>query len=373
MNARVLIIRQRRGSTMRRLGCLTALAAALGCGSDPAAPTPAHEGSQLYWALTLDQHAINMSTAAPYDTVRLTATAFSSSGEPLGDAPAPTYRSGDPERLQVSGDGFLHAIGQGAAIPVIAELTVGNIKHADTALVDITTDPAPPALASFSIHPLPGDSAIWEANRQENFTLYGPRMIVPHDADGNPISGLAIYFSSSDTTVAQIDHQTGLLDGVRPGQVLIAASTTAYGVVKADTVSFTITMPAAMAVFALPSNYEAPDADITFQPSSVTIAAGGTVLFARGIFSPIEITFDDPTNVEEDHLFCYCGSGNIPTFGGDTLDPFTNGVRARSFPVPGTYVFHTTALNGATGTVVVEAAPADARRVRVGVVSEGRR
>lgn len=359
---------------MRRIGCLTAIAAALGCGSDPAAPTPAHEGSHLYWALTFDQHALNLSTAAPYDTARITATAFASTGEPLPDAPAPTYRSGDPERLQVSGDGFLRAIGAGTAIPLVAELTIGNIKHTDTALVDITTDPAPPTLASFSIHPIPGDSAIWEANQLENFTMYGPRMIVPHDADGNVISGLAVYFASSDTTTARIDRQTGELNGIRPGQVLITASTTAYGAVKADTVPFTITMPAAMAVVVRPTNYDAPEADVMFEPRGVTIAAGGTVLFLRGIFSPpIEITFDDTTNVAEDHLFCYCGSGNIPAFGGDTLDPFTNGVRARSFPVPGTYVFHTSTLNGATGSIVVEPPPVSTRRVRGGVAAEGTR
>ncbi|HEU4642100.1 MAG TPA: Ig-like domain-containing protein [Gemmatimonadaceae bacterium] len=372
MDAR-LLSRLRRGSTVLRLCCLTSLAAALGCGSDPAAPTPAQEGSHLYWALALDQHAINLSTVAPYDTVRITATPLGSTGEPLPDAAAPTYRSGDPERLQVTADGVLHAIGSGAAIPVIAELTMGNIKHTDTALVDITTDSAPPMLGSFSIHPLAGDSAIWEANRLEDFPLRGPVMITPHDADGNPITGIGVYFASSDTTVATIDRQTGELNGLRPGQITITASTTAYGVVRADTLPFTITMPTVMAIFAVPTNPDAPDADIVFQPKSVTIAAGGTVLFARGIFSAIEITFDDTTNVAEDHLFCYCGSGNISTFGGDTLDPFANGVRARSFPVPGTYVFHTSELGGATGSVVVEPPPASARRARDGVTVEGER
>ncbi|HEX6536975.1 MAG TPA: hypothetical protein VF041_20485 [Gemmatimonadaceae bacterium] len=366
-------VRARRGAAAARLACLAALAAALGCGGDAFAPSPVRTGAQLFWALTLDQHAINLSTVAPYNTVRLTATPTTSTGAVMTNVPAPTYRSGDPERLEVSQDGSLRATGSGDGIPVIAELSVGNLKHADTALVNITTDPPPPPPETFSIHPLPGDSAIWEANRLEDFTMYGPRMIVPHDADGNPIFGLAMYFASSDTTVARIDRLTGMMDGLRPGHVMISVSTTAYGVVKADTVEYTITMPAAMAVFATPSNPEAPDADITFQPKSVTVTAGGTVLFVRGIFSPIEITFDDTTNVAEDHLFCYCGSGNIPTFGGDTLDPFTNGIRARSFPVPGTYVFHTSALTGATGTIVVEAPPASARRVRAGVVAEGGR
>lgn len=372
MDARSLF-RLRYGSRMLRLCCVASLAAVLGCGSDPAAPTPSQEGSHLYWALALDQHAINLSTAAPYDTARVTATALGSTGEPLADAAAPTYHSGDPERLQVSGDGVLHAIGFGTAIPVIAELTIGNIKHTDTALVDITTNPTPPMLGSFSIHPQAGDSAIWEANHLENFPLRGPVMIMPHDADGNLISGLAIYFASSDTTVATINRQTGELNGIRPGQVTITASTTAYGVVRADTLPFTITMPTVMAVFAIPTNPEAPDADISFQPRSVTIAAGGTVLFLRGIYSAIAITFDDPTNVAEDHLLCFCGSGNIDTFGGDTLDPFASGVRARSFPVPGTYVFHTGALGGATGSVVVEAPPANIRRVRGGVAVESER
>src|SRR5690242_15951235 len=44
-----------------------------GCGSDRVDTQINPNPSTLYWALTLDQHAITLSTVSPYDTVRLTA------------------------------------------------------------------------------------------------------------------------------------------------------------------------------------------------------------------------------------------------------------------------------------------------------------
>lgn len=371
MHARSLS-RARRAASVRRLGRAIFLLAVLGCGGDVVTTQPLTDGSHLFWSLTLDKHAINLSTTAPYDTTRVTATPRTSSGAVLTDAPAPRYISGDPERLRVDSDGVLHALGAGTAIPVIARTSVGNLTHVDTALVDITADSAPPALGSFTLHPIAPDSAVWEANELENFTFYGPRTLAAHDSTGTPISGLEIYYASSDTTIATIDRRTGTLSGKRPGEVTITASTTAYGVTRADTLPFTITMPAFMFVMTAP-----PPPPMTgtmaFGPATVTIAAGGTVLFMNGNRVPIEITFDDTTNVAEDHAFCWCGAGDIPSFGGDTVNWF-NDMRGRSFPVAGTYTFHTSAGGGATGTVIVEPPPAgSARRVRFDAAIEGTR
>lgn len=353
---------------MVRGGTVAMLAAVLGCGSDSVAPTPSTDVSRLYWSLTLDQHAINLSTVAPYDTVRLTATPRQADGQPLTDTSVamPTFRSTDPARVRVSADGLLQAVAPGQAVAVIATLQVGFITHTDTALVYVTNSAAPSVPAGFSIHPLPGDSTIWDANQLSNFDLFGPATIVPHDSLGNPISGIGISFSSSDTTIAKIARTTGVLDGRRPGQVKIIASTTAFGVVMADTIPFTITMPATQLVIAAPPSTN-PTGNNIFGPATVEIAAGGEVVWGNYSFTPTDIVFDDPTNVAEDILICGCGSGNVDFFVGDSV--FGPGIAARRFPVAGTYTYHTTAPGGASGKIIVYPPPAaSADRARPGVM-----
>ena len=342
----------RPSSWMVRGGAAAILAALLGCGSDSVAPTPTTDVSHFYWSLTLGQHAINLSTVAPYDTVRIAATPRKADGTPLTDTgvAAPTYRSTDPARVRVSRDGLLQAVSIGQAVAVIATLQVGNITHTDTALVYITNDAAPTAPAGFSIHPLPGDSTIWQANKLSNFTFaFAGTAIVPHDSAGNPITGLGVYFQSSDTTVATINPTTGALDGNRPGQLSIIASTTAFGVVMADTILFTITMPVSQLVaIAPPPNV---NGDLVFAPSTVEIAAGGEIVWANYSLTPADVVFDDSTDVAEDILICFCGSGNIAPIVGDST--FGPGFSVRRFPVPGTYDYHTTAPGGASGKIIV--------------------
>ena len=77
---------------MVRGGAAAILAALLGCGSDSVAPTPTTDVSHFYWSLTLGQHAINLSTVAPYDTVRIAATPRKADGTPLTDAATYTER-----------------------------------------------------------------------------------------------------------------------------------------------------------------------------------------------------------------------------------------------------------------------------------------
>src|SRR5690348_7928741 len=144
-----------------RLGAVLVFAS---CGSDAVAPTPTSNPTALYWALTLDHHAVTLATTSPYDTSRLTATPRDPSGAPLSVPIAVTYQSTDLAHVGVSPEGVLQAVAPASQIQVIATLSLGNVTHVDTAVVNVTTDSAPPVLTTFSIHPVPPDSAIWDAN-----------------------------------------------------------------------------------------------------------------------------------------------------------------------------------------------------------------
>jgi len=341
-------------------GC--AAVALIGCGRDVVAPQPAPDPTRLYWALTLDQHALTLSTVSPYDTVRVTASPRNADGGSLAGLPGVTYASSDLQHLQVSPDGLIRGIAPGQAIGLIATLTVGNLTHADTALLDVTAVSAPPRLATVSIHPIPPDSAVLPmvGPGYSAFAgyFYGPvfggqKQVTPQarDATGAPLSGLRFDFRSSDTTIATIDRQTGFMSGVQPGRVTIIASVTAYGVAKADTVAYTITFPAGQFVL-----FGQQGQMFGFIPSGVTIVQGGYVIWWNGSKRPVDIVFDDSLHVAQDSVFCRCGAGNVTAFGDTTgFFSFAN-LRTRGFPVAGTYTYHST-LTGLKGTITVAARP----------------
>lgn len=327
-----------------------------GCAVDAGvAPPPRVNDPHVYWALTLDHHAVTMSTVAPYDTIRLTATPRTADGTPIDTLPAPTFTSLDLERAEVSADGLVHVIETGNSIPVVATLVVGNLRHSDTAFINVTDVTTPPVLDTFSIHPVPPDSAKTGAEK----------LIVPlaTTADGTPITGLSVYYTVSDPTTATIDRALGQLAPVRAGQVTVIASATAYGVTKADTVTYKIGNPLA-GILNITAQKNASGQTINgFKPNELLLGPGAAVLVVNLTGVATDVTFDDPTNVVPDSAYCVppyttiaptlCGGGNVEAFAKDTTDPYgITALRWRRFPVPGTYHYHST-IFGTTGTIVV--------------------
>ncbi|HEU6449805.1 MAG TPA: hypothetical protein VFT57_00195 [Gemmatimonadaceae bacterium] len=340
---------------------LAALAVALvvvpsGCASDAAvAPPPRADDPQMYWSLTLDHHAVTLSTVAPYDTIRLTATPRTADGTTLTDAPAPTFESLDLDRMVVSADGLVRAIKTGDRVPVVAALTVGDLSHVDTAYVNITDIATPPTLATLSIHPDPGDSAKLAMNTTKFFV---PKA---RAADSTLIDGLAIDYQSLDPTVAVVDRAWGLMWTVRPGHVKVVAAATAYGVTRADTVQYTVGYPINLWVTVQQRTTTDGRTINVFVPDHVEIGPGGGVVIVNSTGKATDVTFDDPTNVIQTDLYCgvpydtyapwLCAAGNIDAFTADSTSDLS-AWRARTFPVPGTYNFRST-IFGTTGTIVV--------------------
>ena len=335
----------------------TALALlAAGCAPDAAvAPSPRINDPNMYWALTLDHHAVTMSTVAPYDTIRLTATPRTTDGTPIDTLPAPTFTSLDLERAEVSADGLVHVTGVGNKIPVVATLVVANLRHADTAFINVTALAAPPVLDTFSIHPIPPDSA-----KTATAKLIEPRATT---ADGTPITGLSVYYTVSDPTTASIDRALGRLSRVRAGEVTVIASATAYGVTKADTVTYRIGNPIAGFINVAAQKDASGRTVNGFKPNHLLLGPGGTVEIVNQTGVATDLTFDDPTNIVADSSLCVppytdlaptlCAGGNVEAFARDSSDQsgFT-AVRVRRFPVPGTYHYHST-IFGTSGDIVV--------------------
>jgi len=307
--------------TVTRLGVCVGLGVlVVACGSDLVAPKPAPDPSRLYWALALDHRAVNLSTAPAYRTLQLTATPRAASGTVLPQSGSVVFASTNAAYVQVSPTGLLNGVAPGTQTLVTATLTLGAVTHADTAVVNVTADTAPPVLATFSIHPIPPDSA------KRGATLFPyPWPVYAADTSGTPIPNLAVACTSSDPTIARVDPSCGLIFAYGPGHAVITASTTAYGVTKADSLSFTVGQWLLAAVFITQGAGTLRDA---------TIGATGSVYWLNQTSQPIDITFSDTSNV-----------ANI------TALP-AGGTTVRAFPVLGTFVYQSAAAQ-ASGRILV--------------------
>lgn len=360
-----------------------------GCGGLEPVTTyePTTDPAQLYLSLTLNHRAITLSTVGPASTLQLMATPLDATGAPMPDLPAPSFTSSDTTSVWVTPEGLLQARGPVSGVTVIAELTApGNVRHADTAIVNVnvTIDP-PPELATLSFAPVPPDSAVRSMNFASNFavnvgpfrsTQWGLSTADARDAAGNAMPGLAIEYRSLDPAIATVDPLLTVTVR-RPGQVRMLARATAYGVTKADTVTFTVTWPIVQTVGILPG----PGA---FVPAEVRLAPLGVVVWRRRLDDvigddPVDVTFDDPTYVAvPPDIICerlarrtdafgpgpHCGTGNMlvpgmptdPNADAVTGDASNWTVQVRQFSVPGVYRYHST-RTGATGRIVVTTDP----------------
>lgn len=394
---RVLRMIERRMASLRigawmGLGLAGSLAA---CNSiEPVAPAtgPITEPTQLYMALTLDHRAITLSTdasQAEYHTLQLTATPRDALGDAMPNLPAPVFTSSDTGVVTVSADGLVTALAATQGVKVIATLQAGPVTHVDTAVINVTTLAPPPPLASVSIHPVAPDSAIWALipqGRGVNLvvvlfpsfvspitTIHGNLVPLAVDATGAAVSGLPFEYESLDPAVATIDQRNGLVALIRPGQVRMVVRTTAYGVTKADTVTFTVTLPL-LAGFDIALNLNGVPG---FVAPEVRILPSGIVKWESKVRDEVDVVFDDPTHVvmaptDGCNLVplvissgywapgSSCGTGNMvitpaapPPTGTINTVP---SVQIRQFPLPGVYpfhgTFHSTGLS-ASGRVIV--------------------
>lgn len=157
-----------------------------------------------------------------------------------------------------------------------------------------------------------------------------PLRATPLDQYGSPMSGLpAAIFTSADPAVATV-AASGLMTGVAEGSATIVASLTHESVTHADSsvVSVSASAPPGSAMVTTPG--------VSFDPSTVTIAAGGTVTWQVS-GARHNVTFIDAVPP----------GGNLP----DT-DPGGSG--SRTFPQPGSYPYVCTRHDGMSGRVIVQ-------------------
>src|SRR5207249_1783269 len=171
-------------------------------------------------------------------TTQLTATPKDANGTPLTGRVV-TWSSDNTSAATVDGSGLVTGVAAGSAT-----ITATSEGQSGTASVTVSTVP----VASVTVSPSP-------ASVQQGATVQ--LTATPRDANGNPLSGRVVTWSSNNTSVATVDAG-GLVTAGAVGSATITA--TSEG--KSGTASITVT--------------GVPVASVTVSPAAASVQAGQT-------------------------------------------------------------------------------------------------
>lgn len=340
----------------------------LGCASDTTGPQ-LQDPSHLYYAITLDRHAITLALVPPYDTLHLQATLHTAMGGVLADSDSTSWTTSDSSTVQVNSTGLLTAVAPATGVLVVARHTRGLVTNADTAVINVNDVPTVPRLDTIVLQPNPTPFGF------PYYDLIGGIQFIPSalDTHGDTIANVAFHLTSATPAILAPrgpSNETYVRQST--GHALLIADATVYGVRKVVSFPFTVGWWHQVVVEVLPripAGGRTPIA--TFFPAEDTVAAGGAVIWRNELTGQsVDVVFDDSNAVQAvDSATFLEGEAQaigdvVPTQGGGNIPPFapldtgalkgrdTLGVRARRFPTAGTYRYHSV-LYGTSGVIHV--------------------
>ncbi|GAB1341992.1 Ig-like domain-containing protein [Gemmatimonas sp.] len=197
-------------------------------------------------AVTVDVARIEVSPATTTvqagGSVTLTARALDVDGNAIG-APVLRWSSNDNSIATVAATGVVSTISAGTA-----RIAVSSMGKSAVATITV----APRAVASLTIAPAQTTLLVARSTRLT---------AQPLDANGAPLTGRTIAWSSSDVTVAQVEND-GTVTGIAPGAATIVATTEG----RTAQAAVTVALPPVQAV--------------TVSPTRDTLAVNGARQFA---------------------------------------------------------------------------------------------
>jgi plastocyanin len=311
--------------------------------------------------------------------VQLAATPYNALGEVLSGLDRVTFVAADSgdSTVTVDSTGLVTARyttrNLNSATHIIAKLRSGNVTLADTAVIQVTATPPAAALATFTLQPSVGQgtSCNYNAVGTPFVENCGTLVVNAKDSLGTILSSaskhtLVIAYRTLNPLIATI-NESGTIKELDTGRVTFTASTWAYGVAMQDSLRYVISWPRYNTVRIkriTPVNSLTPV--LVFDPMATIIAAGGTVTWNNLYAQSTDVVFDDPAAVDSGCLFLLCGAGtfrasgvgNIPPFYTDPTfadtSVFAGGFVSRSFPVAGTYHYHSRLFPSSSGVIYVK-------------------
>lgn len=390
---------------------VSAVSLSLGCGND-AAFAPSTDPSRLLRRVEFAEHAYNLSTEAPYDTVRLVVRAQMADGTP---APGRIrYTSSDPA-ISIDSTGLLRVLASPLywSTTVVVALTIDGQTRRDSAEVVVLPQP-PPRMTHVALRIGASVNSVemktfsfargWNSGSQSQ-----PLQMTAwlEDSSGHWMKVVRIRADPVDTSIVTasgtsegrtfLQDTSGFVGGAvnlrerGPGTTWVRFSTYAFGVTFKDSARVTIKVPN---FYTIQSEYIPRVAvgtvkrKFVFEPAELSVPAGSDVSWTLpggwdSAGPGMDIKFDEPQyalpasippyvvdgQLNWDGFWAYGinehgGSGDIAPFRYqwcDTCDvvthPNTAGAEARRFVRPGRYPFHTSL--GASGVLTVTPATED--------------
>ena len=225
-------------------------------GSPPPPPPPPPPSPVATVAVSLTSSNIVVGGSA-----QGTATTKDASGNVLTGRTV-TWTSSDPSIAAVSSSGLVSGVAAGTA-------TITATSEGKTGTASITVAPVPVATVSVS---LTASSILISANAQAT--------AITRDATGAVLTGRAIAWSSSNTSVATVSS-TGLVTGIAAGSATIRA--TSEGQTGGATITITVPPPTPVATVTVALSASSIVNGATTQATATTTDASGNVLTGRAI------------------------------------------------------------------------------------------
>lgn len=299
---------------------------AMACTGDNPQTAPQTSPDKLFWATQLNHRAITM---AEGETLQLQVKAYNPLGVELPAlANSVVYTTSDTARLYVSSTGLLTARDAGTGILIVARVydPEFDITLSDTARVNIAA--VGNTVSSFSIQP---DSTKLAGDESESLVpkIYG------NGGLADPITGVQIRYTSSNTVVMDVNALTGEMSAKTLGTAKIAATATIFGDVVTDTVEMIVTHAIWARVIWSNLTFNNPFTPMYLQPEHITVRKGATIRFQSSTPTQTAVNFSGPGAVT---------GGDIPAF--------ASAFHERQFPVVGDYTFTLPGIN-MSGTIKV--------------------
>lgn len=308
---------------MRRhamLSCivLASLVTTLGCHDDPIAPVH-RDPSTAFWRLSLNYHAIVLSTDAPHNTVQLTATPLNIFGDTIPHSTPVTFFTAElaDTTLTLNANGLVTANSEISRAAVIARTTIDGITLADTAYIMIRRQTPIIPLSSFSIQPEPSDSNwMWSAQVFFGY-VYPNEKYIPVFATNQASEIIspeemmvAIWPERSEIASRQdLDYHTisSSLTG-DTGSVLVHAEMLYYGTLWTDTMRLYIIPPPYRETGIATLRTATGAWRRELQPATLTIYAGTSVRWGNLGPNTSVLKITDLSFLHDDPFWDFAGS-----------------------------------------------------------------
>jgi hypothetical protein len=309
--------------------------------------------AQTPFSITLNQHALNLSLTAPYNQFQLVGTVRNTDGLPIPDTSTITYRATDSS-VTVSASGLItsHFVTSSGLTRVIATRQADGVSLRDTAYVHVTPQAPSSPIATFSIAPVAGDSAVRQVGG-----LYYPDVHAT-DVAGQPVAfdnqtGYVYWIKSSDRS--RFSYANGVTSLGKPyfsipdtGHTTFYATSWMYGVTVQDSLKFLVGWRQGFS-----TSYDPDDGYLCnfYKGCGVVIAQGGVGYWFNSCDASVrDIVFDHPEAADSapNSLGQYTGHGNIHFDGTSSCQQ-----KLRRFPTVGTYHWHDVRNPAGVGTIYV--------------------